>query len=75
MQIKLSQLTQENGIKDQMNNKQLLDLKQQLQDEIIEKERLQIAVKSADERHVHQMQLAKEREELDRERQRSSNER
>lgn len=75
MQIKLSQLTQENTIKDQFHSKQLLDLKQQLQEEIIEKERLQIEQKSAAERHQHQSQLEKERGELEKERSRSMGDR
>lgn len=40
MQIKLSQLNQEKSIKEECHNKQVLDLKQRMQDEVLEKERL-----------------------------------
>ena len=54
MQIKLSQLTQEKSIKEEFHNKQVMDLKQSLQNEILEKERLQIEFKSMNERNIHE---------------------
>ena len=72
MQIKLSQITQEKTIKEEYHNKQVLELKQQLQSEILEKERLQVDLKSSNERHSHELQLQKERYDLDKERNQAS---
>lgn len=55
MQIKLSQITQEKTIKEEYHKKQVLDLKQSLQSELLEKERLQVEVKSSNERHSHEL--------------------
>lgn len=75
MQIKLSQLTQEKTIKEEVSNKQVLDLKQRLQDEMLEKERFQADVRAASERHNHEVQLLKERHMLELERTKTSCER
>ena len=54
LQIKLSHLTQEKTIKEECHNKQILDLKHRMQDELLEKERLQIENKAMAERHTHE---------------------
>lgn len=71
LQIQLSQLTQEKTIKEECHSKQVLDLKHRLQDELLEKERLQIENKAMLERHNHEQQLLKERQTLDLERQKA----
>ena len=65
MQIKLSQLQQEKTIKEECHNKQVMDLKHKMQDELLEKERLQIELRALSERHTHEQQLLKERHTLD----------
>ena len=47
LQIKVSQLTQENTIKDEYHSKQVLELKTSLQSEQLEKERAQMEFKSS----------------------------
>jgi len=53
----------------------VLDLKQKLQDELLEKERIQIELKSLTERNVHEQRLLEERHSLDKERTKTSAER
>lgn len=51
----------------------MMELKQDLQNEVLQKERFQIDVKSLRERHTHELQLLKERTELEKEREKVAN--
>ena len=74
LQIKVSQLTQERTIKEECHNKQLLELKHRMQDELLEKERISIENKALAERNTHEQQLLKERHALELERQKALHE-
>ena len=67
IQIELNSLKQERTIKDEFHSKQIYELKEQVQQEVLERERSQLALTTAEERAQHESQLVKERFQLERE--------
>lgn len=65
LQIKVNQLQQELDLKDQHYSRQVTELKQELQEATLSRDKVTLELAQAQERSKHELQIAREKAELD----------